>query len=336
MHEALYYDSKGDGTIQCTLCPRNCNIGVDKLGFCGVRKNVDGKLVSLVYGRVAGDLAVDPIEKKPLFHFLPGSSVLSFGTVGCNLHCKHCQNWNTSQVQAGQFFEKDFSPEEIVKAAKDRGCDSIAYTYNEPTVFFEYMLETAKLAKEAGLKNIMVSNGFINEKPLKEICQYLDSVNIDLKGFTNPFYGRITGGWLEPVLDTLKFLKKEKIWFEITNLVIPTLNDDPELVKKMCSWIKDELGIDIPLHLTAFHPDFELGNVPPTPVATLLNAYEIAKGVGLKFVFVGNIMARGYENTLCPECDALLIERLGFNVLKIDIVNGKCKSCGCKIPGVFK
>ncbi|MFH1770211.1 MAG: AmmeMemoRadiSam system radical SAM enzyme [archaeon] len=336
MQEAMYYNSEKDGVVQCVLCPRNCLIQPYKLGFCRVRKNVDGKLYSLVYGKVAGGLAIDPIEKKPLFHFLPGSAVLSFGTVGCNLHCKHCQNWTTSQVDAGQSFEREFSPEEIVEKAKETNCESIAYTYNEPTIFFEYMLKTAKLAKKAGIKNVMVTNGFINPKPLKELCKYMDGVNVDLKGFDNVFYGRTTTAWLQPVQETLKTLKKEKVWFEITNLIIPTLNDNLEGIRNMCEWIKKELGVDVPLHFTAFHPDFELANLPRTPIATLLNAHDIAKSLGLKYVYVGNIVAKDYENTSCSKCKCLLIERVGFNILQNNIESNKCNNCKTKIHGVFK
>ncbi len=331
----MYYTSK-KGVVQCTLCPRNCYVQPDKIGFCLVRKNIDGKLYSLVYGRVAGGLAVDPIEKKPLFHFLPGTSVLSFGTVGCNLHCKHCQNWTTSQVHAGQAFEKEISPEEIVNTTIDRGCESIAYTYNEPTIFYEFMLDTAKLAKKEGIKNTMVSNGFINKSPLKKLCKYMDGVNVDLKGFNNLFYGKITTAWLQPVLDTLKTLKKEKIWFEITNLIIPSLNDNMDDIKKMCEWIKNNVGVDHPLHFSAFHPDFELRNIPSTPVTSLLNAYEIAKGVGLNYVYIGNIITRDYENTYCPKCKLLLVERVGFRVLQNNVKNNKCPSCNTKIAGVFR
>lgn len=331
----MYYTTKDD-VVQCVLCPRNCFVQPGKLGFCRVRKNIDGKLYSLVYGKVAGGLVIDPIEKKPLFHFLPGSAVLSFGTVGCNLRCKHCQNWTTSQVESGQSFEQEIKPEEIIKAAKEKKCESISYTYNEPTIFFEYMLETAKLAKKAGIKNTMVTNGFINPKPLKELCKYMDGINVDLKGFNNVFYSKTTTAWLQPVQETLKILKKEKVWFEITNLIIPTLNDDLEGIKKMCEWIKKDLGLDVPLHFTAFHPDFELVNLPRTPVATLLNAYDVAKGLGLKYVYVGNVIAKDYENTYCPKCKNLLIERVGFNILQQNIFNNKCGNCKTRIPGVFK
>jgi len=335
MKEAMYYLVE-KGVVKCVLCPRNCFVKDGELGFCRVRKAENGKLYSTVYGKVAGGLAVDPIEKKPLFHFLPGSSVLSFGTVGCNLHCKHCQNWNTSQMESGQAFEKTVTPKEIIKAAKDNDCDSIAYTYNEPTIFYEFMLNTAKLAKKAGIKNIMVTNGFINPEPLKELLPFIDGVNVDLKGFTNPFYGKVTTAWLEPVLETIKTLKKNNIWLEITNLIIPSLNDDFELIKKMCEWIKKEVGVDVPLHFSAFHPDFELSHIPRTPLPALLNAYNIAKAIGLNYVYVGNVIARGYENTFCPKCNALLIERIGFNVSQSNIIKGKCNNCNTKVPGVFK
>ncbi|MFC2136103.1 AmmeMemoRadiSam system radical SAM enzyme [Bacteroidota bacterium] len=336
MHEAMYYHKEKDNVVKCVLCPRDCFIQEDQIGFCNVRKNVNGKLVTLIYGRTAGGLSIDPIEKKPLFHFLPGTGVLSFGTVGCNLRCKHCQNWNTSQVKAGQFFEKSFSPERIVEMAVEQGVDSIAYTYNEPTIFYEYMLNTAKLAKKEGIKNTMVSNGFINQPPLKKLCKYIDAVNVDLKGFNNFFYGKTTTAWLKPVQETLITLKKNKVWFEITNLMIPSLNDDLNEIKKMCEWIKSKLGVNNPLHFTAFHPDYELGNLPATPITTLVNAYDIAKAVGLNYVYVGNVMTQGYENTNCPKCNTLLIERMGFRITQNNLNNGKCFKCNHKIHGVFK
>ncbi|MBU1201997.1 MAG: AmmeMemoRadiSam system radical SAM enzyme [Nanoarchaeota archaeon] len=336
MKEASYYKSKNDNKVQCLLCPKKCTIKPENVGFCRVRKNINGKLYSLVYGRVAGGLAVDPIEKKPLFHFLPGSGVLSFGTVGCNLSCKHCQNFNTSQIQPGQGFEKDFLPIDIVKVAKEKGCETIAFTYNEPTIFFEFMLETAKIAKKEGLKCVIVSNGFINPKPLRELCKYINGANIDLKSFNDLFYRHVTSAWIKPVLESIKILKKEGVWVEITNLLIPTLNDDLGEIKKMCVWIKDNLGADVPLHFSAFHPDFELRNIPPTTPATLLNAYDVAKSVGLHHVYIGNVMMRDYENTKCPKCKLLLIERIGYNILQNNIFKGRCKFCNEKMSGVFK
>lgn len=328
------YFSKHKSFVQCELCPRNCKIKTNEKGFCNVRMNKDGELKSLVYGRVAGGLAIDPIEKKPFFHFLPGQKVLSFGTVGCNLHCKHCQNWNTSQVKPGQIFEKSISPEEIVKAAIKNNTEIIAYTYNEPSIFYEFMLETAKLAKKNGLKNVIVSNGFINPEPLKKLCKYIDAANIDLKGFDNHFYGKVTSAWIEPIKETIKTLKKEKVWLEITNLIIPGYNDNLDLIKKMCEWIK-KVDDTIPLHFTAFRPCFEMPNVPPTSAATLLNAYDVAKEVDLKFVYIGNLFIQDHENTTCLKCNSILIEREGFRVINNNTRNGKCNNCKTKLEGFF-
>ncbi|MBU1854350.1 MAG: AmmeMemoRadiSam system radical SAM enzyme [Nanoarchaeota archaeon] len=336
MYEAMYYESLKDGIVKCKLCPRNCVIKQEQSGFCKVRKNVDGKLYSLVFGRVAGGLAVYPVEKKPLFHFLPGSNTLSFGTVGCNLHCKHCQNWSTSQAAPGQVFERNISPEEIVDSAKKNQCKVIAYTYNEPTIFYEFMLETAKLARKEGLKNVIVSNGFINPEPLKNLCKFIDGANIDLKSFNKDFYTNNTSSQLEPVLETLKVLKENNVWLEITTLIIPGMNDNLDEIKNLALWIKDNLGKDVPLHLSAFHPDFELRNLPPTPITTLVNAFDIAKGVGLDNVFIGNILTYQYENSYCPNCKQLLIERIGFNVLQKNLLNGCCINCHEKIAGVFE
>lgn len=279
---------------------------------------------------------VDPIEKKPLFHFLPDSKVLSFGTVGCNLRCKHCQNWNTSQSASGNYPEIKVSPEEIVDKALENDCKSIAYTYNEPTIFYEFMLETAKIAKKKGVKNVMVSNGFINPEPLKKLLKYMDAVNVDLKGFNNKFYGPTTTAWMQPVLETIKTINESKAWLEITNLIIPTLNDDLEYINKMCLWIKKYIGTDTPLHFSAFHPDYELANLPVTPIQTLLDAHEIAINTGIKYVYIGNVLTNDLENTYCPKCKEILIQRHGFIILKNNIFKGRCHSCNEKIKGVFE
>ncbi len=334
MREAEHYRSE-KGVVTCVLCPRNCRIKDGNTGFCRVRKNISGKLYSLVYGRVAGGVAIDPVEKKPLFHFLPGKSILSFGTVGCNLKCRNCQNWTTSQKEPGQLFEKDLLPKDIVRFAKEQGCGMIAYTYNEPTIFFEFMRDTARLAKKEGLKNVIVSNGFINQEPLEELCRYIDAANIDLKGFNDVFYKKTTAGWLEPILRTIKTLKKKGVWVELTNLLIPGLNDTKEDIRKMCEWIRKDAGDDTPLHFSAFHPDFEMQNIPPTPVSLLLNAYDIARSEGLKFVYIGNVITRDYENTKCPKCGALIVERLMFRVTQINIKNGGCAFCKENVSGVF-
>lgn len=335
MQEAQYYTSKKNDVVKCWLCPRNCYVQPGEVGFCNVRKNIDGKLYAMNYGKAAGGLSVDPIEKKPLFHFLPGTGVLSFGTVGCNLRCKHCQNWTTAQAEPGQPYEKDFSPKKIVDVANEKGCKTIAYTYNEPTIFFEYMLETAKLARKEGLKNVIVSNGFINPEPLRELAKYIDAANIDLKGFNNSFYGKTTTAWVQPVLESLKILQQEEVWLEVTNLIIPTLNDDPEHITSMCEWILENLGSDVPLHFSRFHPDYKLRHLPATPITTLMNAYDIAKSKGLNHVYIGNMFTREHENTVCPNCKEILVERTGFNLMRNNVVDKKCKFCKTEISGIW-
>ena len=333
MKEALYWKKKENSTVQCFLCPRQCIIKEGNVGFCRVRKNIKGKLQSLIYGKVSSAV-VDPIEKKPLFHFLPGSKAYSIGTVGCNLRCLHCQNWEISQADINCGFLREMSPEEIVDAAIKENCRSISYTYNDPIIFYEYALDTAKLAKKKGLKNTIVSNGFINREPLKEWIKYIDAANIDLKGFTDKFYKEITTAWLEPVLETLKFLK-DKIWLEVTNLIIPGQNDNMDDIKKMCEWIKNNLGTDVPLHFSRFWPYYKMQDVPPTREETLTKARDIALRTGLNYVYIGNISIENTENTFCPKCKKLLIERKGFTVTNNNMENSKC-SCGEKIAGVWE
>lgn len=334
MKEALFWKKRNDKKVQCQLCPRNCVILDKKRGDCRVRENRNGKLYSLVYGESCA-VAVDPIEKKPLFHFLPDSSVYSIGTAGCNLHCKFCQNWTTSQANPEDVYADKLSPAEIVKNAVDSKCKSIAYTYNEPIVYYEYVIDTAKLAKKQKIKNVVVCNGFINKEPLDEWCKYIDAANIDLKGFSDKYYKEITGAWLEPVLETIKTLHEKGVWLELTNLLIPTLNDDTKTIKKMCKWILTNLGPDIPLHFSAFYPCYLMKNIAATPNATVLKAREIALKEGLNYVYAGNIRTEEEENTYCPECGKLLIKRNGFSVDKNNLNKGKC-SCGHKIPGVWK
>ena len=331
MKEALYYE-KSKEKVQCHLCPHNCVIAKGKRGNCGVRENKENKLYSLVYGK-ACSATIDPIEKKPLYHFIPGHGSFSMATVGCNLHCSHCQNWEISQPEAiiGQYL----APEEIVRSALAKGCKSIAYTYTEPTVYYEYALETAKLARKKGIKNVIVSNGFINEEPFKEFCKYLDGANIDLKGFTEEFYKKVCCAKLEPVLNSLKILKEKNVWLETTNLIIPTLNDDLKRIGEMCKWIKDNLGADVPLHFSRFFPYHKLNNVNPTPAETLVKARDIAKKIGINYVYIGNIFIEGADNTYCPKCGELLIERVGFNILQNNIKNAKC-GCSEKIAGVWE
>jgi pyruvate formate lyase activating enzyme len=331
MKEALFYKRLNKKEIRCLLCPWKCVIGDGSFGNCGVRKNIGGKLFSLVYGKITSE-QIDPIEKKPLFHFFPGASALSIGTIGCNMHCKHCQNWTTSQAKPGTFPDYKIHTESIVEEAVNNDCKIIAYTYNEPTIFFEYALDTAKLAKKQGLKNVMVTNGFINPEPLKELYRYIDAVNVDLKSFNDKFYRKICGVWLEPVLESLKAIKKMGVWTEVTNLVIPTLNDDMEEIKKMCKWVKHNLGKETPMHFSRFFPMYKLEDIPTTPLETLHKAKEIADKY-LDYVYIGNVMED--ENTYCPKCKSLLIERRGYAVLQNNINDGKCK-CGQAIAGVWE
>jgi len=333
MKEAMYYIKK-DKKVQCFLCPRHCVIPENQIGFCGTRQNQNGKLISLVYGRASG-LQIDPIEKKPLYHFLPGSAVLSFGTVGCNFVCSHCQNWTTSQAKPEKWHSYSITPEEIVEKSKEEGCESIAYTYNEPTMFYEYMLETAKIAKKNKIKNIMVSNGFIEQKPLIELCKYLDAVNIDLKSIDNNFYQKISGAWIEPVLETLKTINQKKPWLEVTNLLIPKLNDKPQQINKLIEWIKKNLGKEVPLHFSAFFPAYKLNDMPSTDAATLMTARKTAIKQGLKYVYLGNIATTNEENTHCPKCKKRIIQRVGYNIITNEIKKGKCLHCGYKIAGVW-
>ena len=311
MKEAMFYEKKKGNAVQCHLCPRNCIIAEGKRGNCRTRENQKGKLVSLSYASPCA-AAIDPIEKKPMFHFIPGTGAYSIGTAGCNLHCKFCQNWTTSQAAPEDVLSEHIEPKDVVKSAIEAGCKSIAYTYNEPVAFYEYALDTARIARKKGLKNVIVSSGFIQKEPLLEWCKFMDGANIDLKGFSDDFYRKITTAWLEPVLETLKTLKKKKVWLEITNLVVPGHNDSPKMIKKMCEWVAKELGRDVPLHFSAFYPAYQMKDVPPTPKSALLKAYEAAKKAGIRYVYVGNVMAEKEGSTYCPKCGELLIERKWF------------------------
>lgn len=333
--QALYYEKLSDNKVHCLLCPRSCVINPGKRGYCGVRKNTGGTLYSLVYAKPCA-VHVDPVEKKPLFHFYPGSKAFSIATAGCNLRCIFCQNWEISQAWPDEVVSYDMPPEKVVDSAIENDCKSIAYTYTEPTVFYEYMLDTAKAARARNVKNNMHSCGYINEKPLRELCKYLDAANVDLKGFSDEFYQRIGDGYLQPVLDSIRILKEEGVWLEITNLIIPTLNDDPELIRKMCRWIKDTVGPDVPVHFSRFYPSHKMRNLPPTPVETLEEAKKIAEEEGLRFVYIGNVPGHPGENTYCPKCRKLLIERVGYHVLQNNISSGTCKFCNEVIGGIWE
>jgi pyruvate formate lyase activating enzyme len=333
--EAMFYTEIDEKTVQCQLCPNQCRLSDGQRGFCRVREPKQGKLYSLVYGRACA-VHIDPMEKKPLFHFLPGTAVFSIATAGCNFRCKFCQNWSISQSPPEETYNENLSPLEVVRTTLEERCPSIAYTYTEPSIFYEYMLDTAKLAKRQGLRNMYHSNGSLNPKPLEELSLYLDAANIDLKGFTQDFYSQICAGYLETVLNTLKTLKHRGVWLEITNLVIPTLNDDPQKIKEMVTWIKENLGPDVPLHFSRFWPQYKLTALAPTPVETLEKARQIAQDTGLNFVYIGNVPGHPGENTYCPKCKKPVILRRGFTILENNLTSiGDCKFCKTPIPGIW-
>ena len=335
MKEAMFYEKLEDKLVNCDLCSHRCRrIADSKRGICGVRENRDGKLYSLVYGKAVAR-NIDPIEKKPLFNFLPGSRSYSIATVGCNFRCENCQNYDISQMpkERGIIVGQDVSPEEIVSAAKRNNCESIAYTYTEPTIFFEYAYDTAKHAKKEGIKNVFVTNGYITPEALKEISPYLDAANIDLKSFSDEFYRKRCGARLKPVLDSIRLYKSLGIWTEITTLIIPTLNDSEEELRKIAEFI-GEVGEDTPWHISQFYPTYKLIDLPRTPVATLRKAREIGLEVGLKYVYEGNVPGEDGENTYCPNCGKLLIHRFGYHIKENKIKNSACTYCGAKIDGI--
>ena len=332
--EARYYDKLDFKRVKCTLCPRQCVIDNLETGYCGVRTNKEGVYYTLVYGKPV-TMHIDPIEKKPLFHFLPGSSAYSLATVGCNVNCKFCQNWEISQVGPDQVPSYDASPEDIVKAARRSGAPSIAYTYTEPVIFAEYMHDIAELGRRSGVRSVMITNGYINSQPMIDLCKVLDAVKVDLKAFTQKFYTELVSGELQPVLDTLVLLKKQKMWTEIVYLVIPGKNDDPGEIREMAQWIKQDLDIDTPLHFSRYHPQYMIKNIPPTPVSTLETCWEICRKEGLNFVYIGNVPGHSAEKTHCPKCGQVVVDRAGYNVKKVNLKGNKCSNCQTVIAGVW-
>ena len=332
MKEALFWE-RINGRVLCYLCPRNCKIGDGKEGFCYIRKNIGGKLYLLAYGEPCA-AHIDPIEKKPLYHFFPGSGSFSIGTAGCNLNCRYCQNCDISKARQNQVRSIHLPPESAVKTALENHCKSLSYTYNEPNIWAEYAMDIAELGKEKGIKSVMVTNGYINVEPLRQVYKHIDAANVDLKAITEKFYTSLTRSHIKPVLDALIEMKSMGVWIEVTNLLIPTLNDSNEEINKLSKWIYDNLGSDVPVHFSAFHPDFELLNVQRTPVEKVNTARKIAMEVGLKYVYEGNISSDEGTNTYCPSCGKLLIERTWHSVKNINIVEGKCK-CGQEISGHF-
>ena len=335
MKEAMLYEKLSEGKVKCNLCNHRCTIKDGNYGICGVRQNVDGALFTLVYDRIISS-HIDPIEKKPLFQFYPGSTAYSIATVGCNFTCRHCQNSDISQLpreKKGYIVGEKMGPEEIVREAHSSGCKSIAYTYTEPTIFFELAYETAQRAHDKGIKNIFVSNGYMTPEALEEISPYLDGINIDLKSFTEKFYKEICGGRLEPVLDNIKLAKRLGIWVEVTTLIIPTLNDSQDELRQIAEFLRD-VDSNIPWHISQFYPTHQMINLPRTPVETLHMAREIGIETGLHYVYEGNVPGRGNENTYCPQCGELLIERWGYSIVKNTIKDGHCPSCQGFVAGV--
>jgi pyruvate formate lyase activating enzyme len=335
LKEASLYEKLEGSRVKCQLCAHNCVISAGKRGKCAVRENIDGILYTLVYGKLCST-AIDPIEKKPLFHFLPGSQTMSIATVGCNLKCLHCQNYSISQYPSyhdGNITGAIHSPIDIVRAALDNNCLSISYTYTEPTIFMEFALDSARLAHDHGLKNIFVSNGFMSAQGAKEIIPFLDANNIDLKG-DDEFYKNICKARLAPVQDTIRLMKSSGVWVEVTTLIIPGLNDSEKTLREIAGFIHS-VDTAIPWHVSSFRPTYKLTDRPATSMNTLRKAYEIGVGAGLKYVYVGNMPGLGGEDTYCPKCKTVLIKRHGFNVISNKVKDGKCFECGGLIEGVL-
>ncbi len=333
-YPAAHYTRLANGNVRCDLCPRHCEVMDGDRGECGVRENRGGNYVTLAYGNPTA-VHVDPIEKKPLFHVLPGTGSYSIATAGCNLHCKFCQNWEISQTRPEETYNFDLAPGAIVQAARETSCPSIAHTYVEPMIFYEYMLEIARLSKAAGIINVCHSAGYINPKPLAELCPHLQAACVDLKGFTEEFYRDLVGATLAPVLESLKIFRKQGVHLEIVNLVIPQFNDNPKDLEKMCVWIRDELGPLTPLHFSRFYPLYKMKQHYPTPVSSLEKAREIALKTGLKYVYLGNVPQNPAENTYCHHCHQLIIPRRGYTVGEVKLKEGKCAFCGTAIPGIW-
>jgi len=335
-----YWHALDDEKIQCDLCPRFCKLREGQRGLCYVRGRVNDAIVLTTYGRSSG-FAVDPIEKKPLNHFYPGSAVLSFGTAGCNLACKFCQNWDISKSREMDTLMDLASPDSIAQAALDMGCKSVAYTYNDPTIFHEYVIDTAKACRKLGIKNVAVTAGYMCEKPRKEFFEVMDATNIDLKAFTDEFYWKQTGAHLQEVLETIKYVKHETdVWLELTNLLIPGLNDSPEELRQMSDWVVKEVGVDVPMHFSAFHPDHKLRHIPHTSQETLSQARKIAMTAGIHYVYTGNVHDQVGGSTFCHACGQLLILRDWYQLgdWQLDSANGmagSCSHCGTVCAGVF-
>jgi len=329
-----YFTTLDGGKIQCELCPRRCLVPNGKRGFCRVRENRDGKCYSLVYGNPCV-IYLDRIEREPFFHVLPGTSSLTLSTAGCNFRCKFCENWEISQAFPEDVYSQEFGPKLVVKKARQMGAHSIAYTYAEPTIFYEYMSDIAYHAKRKGLLNVIHSNGFINQGPLRDLCKLIDAAHIDLKGFTKASYRELSEGDRRPVLETLKVLKQEKVHLEVSTLIIPTKNDEMSVIRDLSLWVKRELGADTPVHLSRFYPLYKLQRLPPTPVSTLEKARETALASGLEYVYIGRVPGHEAWNTYCPKCKKITIQRTGYMIKEMHLNAGKCGYCGKPIPGIW-
>ncbi len=329
--EGFYYSTDGK-KVRCGVCPNRCVLSPGDRSICRSKVNIEGKLYSLTYGNPCA-VHLDPIEKKPLNHFYPRSLVFSIAAAGCNFRCLNCQNWEISQKKPEEIAHQELFPDQVVKEALKRGAPSIAYTYSEPTSFYEYMVDTAKLAREANLRNVLVSNGYINRKPLLRLARHLDGANINLKSFSNSAYRALNGGTLQPVLDAFKTLHGEGVWFEMTTLVVPGYVDDPEMIKEMCGWILKELGPNYPLHLLRFFPQYKLTRLPATPVSTLENLRNLALKEGIHYVYLGNVPGHEGTQTICSHCRKVVVSRKGYTIGEIRLKDGRCAFCGTPVPG---
>jgi pyruvate formate lyase activating enzyme len=332
--EGLYWTTTPRGP-KCLICPNECVIKEGETGVCHNRTNYQGKIYSMAYGNPCA-VNIDPIEKKPFNHFLPGSKAYSIGTAGCNLACMNCQNWTISQVSPKETRNYDLMPDKLVEQAIADKCQSIAYTYSEPISFYEYTLDSAKLARQAGIKNVLVTAGYIHQEPLRNWCKTIDAARVDLKSFSNDIYMKLSAGALQPVLDTLKTFAELGVWLEIINLVVPSWTDNLDMIKRMCNWLVENGLANYPIHFDRFHPDYKLTQLSATPIGVLTQARDIALASGMKFVYIGNVPGLDAQNTVCPKCKQVVVERHGFTVIKNDLVKGCCPKCGEKIAGVWE
>jgi pyruvate formate lyase activating enzyme len=335
IHEARYWEPEPEGRVLCTLCPRDCRLREGQAGFCFIRQNQGGRLITLGWGRSTG-FAVDPVEKKPLNHYLPGSQVLSFGTAGCNLGCRFCQNWDISKARLAERRSEEWDPPRVVDLAIELGAPGVAFTYNDPVIWAEYAIDVAREAHRRGLFTVFVTAGYVKERAREDIFAHMDATNVDLKAFTETFYSKVTLSHLAPVLETLEWLaRKTRVWVEVTNLVIPGLNDGPEETRALSEWMVEHMGADVPLHFSAFHPDYKMLDRPGTPPATLARARQIARAAGLRYVYTGNVHDPEGQSTFCPGCGEKVIERDWYEIRAARVRDGACTRCGARIAGRF-